>query len=331
MKRRALITVAAVATLGLALGSGPAGAQQKDKVTLMLNWYLTGAQLAFYSGKDKGYFDQEGIDLQIQEGRGSGPTIQAVAANNVAFGYADIGTMIKIAAKGAPVKAVGIAIQKSPIAVISLAEKNIRKPEDIKGKIVALTPGDAPSQMWQLFVKKTGLKESDFKTVSGDAKTKVNAVISGQADALVGFSTDQPNEIWQATKKPVQTIMLADYDVNPVGLGIVVHRDTIKSNPDLIRRFMRASIRSFEDAQKNPEADVALVQRSHPKAGTREGLLNGLNATLALLHTSDTEKERPFKVSPKAMNETLDLMIEFAGVDKNAGPATNFYTNEFLP
>lgn len=331
MKRRTLITIAVAAMLGLALGSGAARAQQKDKVTLMLNWYLTGAQLAFYSGKDKGYFDQEGIDLQIQEGRGSGPTIQAVAANNVAFGYADIGTMIKIAAKGAPVKAVGIAVQKSPIAVIGLAEKNIRKPEDIKGKIVALTPGDAPSQMWQLFMKKTGLKEGDFKTVSGDAKTKVNAVITGQADVLIGFSTDQPNEIWQATKKPVQTIMLADYDVNPVGLGVLVHRDTIKSNPDLIRRFMRASTRAFEDAQKNPEAAVALVLKTHPKAGAREGLLNGLNATLALLHTPETAKERPFKVSAKAMNETLDLMIEYAGVDKNAGPATNFYTNEFLP
>lgn len=331
MKRRTSVMIIGATLLGLSLAPGAAMAQQKDKVTLMLNWYLTGPNLPFYVGKEKGFFEQEGIDLQIQEGRGSGPTVQAVAANNVTFGYADISTMIKIAAKGAPVKAVGVAVQTSPIAVIGLAEKNVRKPEDIKGKIVAMTAGDAPSQMWPMFLKKTGLKEGDFKTVSGDAKTKVNAVITGQADVLIGFSTDQTNEIQLATKKPVQTIMFADYEVNNVGLGVVAHRDTIKSNPDLIKRFMRASTKAFEEAQKNPEAAVDLALKSNPKAGAREGLLIGLNATIPLLHTPDTVKERPFKVSARAMNETMNLMVEYAGVEKSAGPATNFYTNEFLP
>jgi NitT/TauT family transport system substrate-binding protein len=331
MKRRTSFKVLSAAFMCMALGSGSAYAQQKDKVTLMLNWYVTGPNLAFYVGKDKGYFDQENIDLQIQEGRGSGPTIQAVAGNNVTFGYADISTMIKIAAKGAPVKAVGVAVQTSPIAVIGLAEKNIRKPEDIKGKTVAMTAGDAPSQMWPVFLKKTGLKESDFKTVNGDSKTKVNAVINGQADVLIGFSTDQTNEIQLATKKPVHAVMFADQDINNVNLGIVAHKELIASNPDLVRRFMRAATKAFEETQKNPEAAVDITLKLNPKAGAREGLLNGLNATIPLLHTPDTAKDRPFRVSAKAMNDTMMLMTEYGGVDKSAGKAENFYTNEFLP
>lgn len=331
MKRRTSLKAASATLLGLALLSTTALAQQKDKVTLMLNWYVTGPNLPFYVGKDKGYFDQENIDLQIQEGRGSGPTIQAVAGSNVTFGYADISTMIKIASKGAPVKAVGVAVQTSPIALIGFAEKNFRKPEDLKGKIIAMTAGDAPSQMWPVFLKKTNLKESDFKFVNGDSKTKVNAVINGQADALIGFSTDQTNEIQQASKKPTSTIMFADYDVNNVGLGIVANRELIKSNPELIRRFMRAATKSFEETQKNPEAAVDITLKMNPKAGTREGLLNGLNSTLLLLHTKDTETDRPFRVSPRAMDETMTLMSEYGGVDKSAGPSSNFYTNEFLP
>jgi len=334
MKRRATVKLIGAALLGLALTAGNAMAQQKDKmdkVTVMLNWYLTGPNLAFYSGKERGYFEQEGLDLQIQEGRGSGPTVQAVAANNVTFGYADISTMIKVASKGAPVKAIGVAVQTSPIALIGLAEKNIKKPADVKGKTVAVTPGDAPSQMWPIFLKKNGLTESDFKVVSGDAKTKVNAVITGQAEVLIGFSTDQTNEIEAATKKPAHALLFADYGVNNVGLGIVAHRDLIASNPDLLKRFMRAATKAFEDAQKNPEGAVALALKVNPKAASQEALLTGLRATLPLLHTPESAKDRPFRVSAKAMNDTVNLMVESGGLDKGTGPATNFYTNDFLP
>src|SRR5205823_1685578 len=127
-----------------------------------------------WHASQRGYFDQEGIDLDIQEGRGSGVTVQAVAAGTATFGYADIPTMMKAASKGAPVTAVGVALQTSPMSVMAFADKNIRKPEDLKGKTVAVTPGDSMSQIWPLFLKKTGLKEGDFKQVAGDAQTKLN-------------------------------------------------------------------------------------------------------------------------------------------------------------
>ena len=70
---------------------------------LMLNWYVYSEHAPFFLGKERGYFEQEGIDLDIQEGRGSGVTVQAVAAGTATFGYVDVPTMIKAAAKGAPV------------------------------------------------------------------------------------------------------------------------------------------------------------------------------------------------------------------------------------
>src|SRR6201998_2088565 len=153
----ALATAAAVA----AMLSLPATAQGKDKVVLLLNWYVYSEHAPFFLGKERGYFDQEGIDLDIQEGRGSGVTVQAVAAGTATFGYADVPTMIKAASKGAPVTAVWVALQTSPLSVRGFADKNIRKPGDIKGKTVAITPGDSMSQIWPLFLKKTNLSDSD--------------------------------------------------------------------------------------------------------------------------------------------------------------------------
>ena len=157
LKRYAALVLAA-----LALVSGNALAQAKEKVVLLLNWYTYSEHAPFYLGKERGYFDQEGIDLDIQEGRGSGVTVQAVAAGTASFGYADVPTMMKAASKGAPVTAVGVALQTSPMSVMGFCERNIKKPEDIKGKTVAVTPGDSMSQIWPLFLKKTGVKETDF-------------------------------------------------------------------------------------------------------------------------------------------------------------------------
>src|SRR5438067_2612747 len=232
------------AALACALAA-PVAAQTKDKVVLLLNWYTYSEHAPFYLGKERGYFDQEGIDLDIQEGRGSGVTVQAVAAGTATFGYADVPTMIKAASKGAPVMAVGVALQTSPMSAMGFADKNIRKPEDIKGKIVAVTPGDSMSQVWPLFLKKTNLKDSEFKTVAGDAQTKLNAVINNQADLLLGYVMDQAIKLQDATQKPIYPIRFAEYGINMVSSGIIVQKDVLKTKPDVVKRFMRAATRSL--------------------------------------------------------------------------------------
>src|ERR1700712_3041338 len=117
--------------LAAMLAMAPASAA--DKVVLMLNWYVYGEHAPFYYGKEKGLYAAEGIDLEIQEGRGSAVTTQAVAAGSATFGYVDVPTMMRAAIKGAPVVAVGVLVQVNPMSVMGLEEKNIRKPDDIKG------------------------------------------------------------------------------------------------------------------------------------------------------------------------------------------------------
>src|SRR6185295_10624703 len=232
---------AAIATLALT-----AQASAADKVVLMLNWYVYGEHAPFYYGKAKGIYAAEGIDLEIQEGRGSAATTQAVAAKTANFGYVDVPTMMRAAVKGAPITATGVLLQTSPMSAMGFVEKNIKKPEDIKGKTVAITPADSMTQIWPLFLKKTGLKESDFQTVAGDGQTKLNAVINGQADLLLGYVMDQSMKIKDATGKDVNAIKFADYGINMVCSGIVANTDFVKANADLVKRFMSATTKAVE-------------------------------------------------------------------------------------
>src|ERR1700704_5239972 len=329
---KALLRYFAMAVAAVMLSTGLAQGQPKEKVVLMLNWYLYSEHAPFFLGKERGFYDQEGIDLDIQEGRGSGVTVQAVAANTATFGYVDVPTMIKAGAKGAPVKAVGVALQLSPMSVMGFADKNIRTPNDIIGKTVAVTPGDSMSQIWPLFLKKTGISDSQFKTVAGDAQTKLNAVMNGQADLLLGYVMDQAIKLQDATQKPVHPIRFADYGVNLISSGIIANTSTLKDKPDMVRRFLRATTKAMEESEKNPEAAVDAMLKANSKAGVRETLIIGLKQTAALYHTKETVKERPLRGSMSDGRESLDLLAQYGGLDPaTKGKAEDWVVLDYLP
>ncbi|KZD20570.1 ABC transporter substrate-binding protein [Tardiphaga robiniae] len=323
----AVSTIAITATLALAT---PAAAA--DKVTLMLNWYVYGEHSPFYYGKAKGIYEAEGIDLDIQEGRGSAATVQAVAAKSVNFGYVDVPTMMRAAVKGAPVIATGVLLQTSAMSVMGFADKNIKKPDDIKGKTVAITPADSMTQIWPLFLKKAGLKESDFKTVAGDGQTKLNAVINGQADLLLGYVMDQSMKIKDATGKDVYPIKFADYGIHLVSSGIITNTDYAKANPDLVKRFMSATTKAVEAASKEPKAAAQAILDANPKGGKIETLTQGFELTIPLYTTPETKGKRPFQVTDQNMKESVELMVEYGGLEAKAKENPKaFYTNEYLP
>lgn len=307
-------------------------AMAQDKVTLMLNWYVYGEHAPFYYGKEKGFYAKEGIDLDIQEGRGSGTVTQVVAAKTVPFGYVDVPTMMRAAVKGAPVTSIGIALQTSPMSAMGFAEKNIKKPEDIKGKTVATTPGDSMSQIWPLFLKKTGLKDGDFKVVSGDATTKLNAVINGQADLLLGYVMDQSMKIKDATGKDVTPIKFADFGINLVSSGVIVNKDWLKENEALAKRFMAATVKSIEEASKDPKGAAQAILNANPKGGKIETLTQGFELTIPLYKDPTGKSKQVMRVSDENMKETVDVMVEYGGLEAKAkDEIKTYYSNDYLP
>jgi NitT/TauT family transport system substrate-binding protein len=330
MNTRWMVRVLSV--LALALLPLAAQAQQRDKAVLMLNWYNYGEHAPFYLGLVNGLYAKENIDLEIQEGRGSGPTVQAVAAGSVAFGYADTGVVVRAAMRGAPVQMVGVLVQTSPMGLMGFAEKNITQPADLKGKTIAMTPGGAVDQMFAAFGKATGLKESDYKVVSGDATTKRNAVINGQADVTTGHINDQNLFIADVTGKKVAVIRYADHGVNPLNNGIVARKELLSSNPDLVKRFMRASTAAAEQAKANPQAAVNALLKANSKAGKPELLLAGWKETVPLLNSKATAGQKPFRIADSDVKDTVALLVEYGGLEPAAkGREAEFYTNAYLP
>src|SRR5213592_2203915 len=158
------VALAAAALVALAPGFATAA----DAVSFRLNWYLGGLHVPFYYGKDKGYYAAEGIDLTINEGRGSANTVQVVAAGSDTFGLADSSSVILTAAKGADIVSVMSLLNTTGFSVVSLAESGIKSPKDLIGKRVAVTPGDPLGQLLQAVCKANNVDCAKISMVQVD-------------------------------------------------------------------------------------------------------------------------------------------------------------------
>jgi NitT/TauT family transport system substrate-binding protein len=324
VRARYLLTMSLlIAGVTLFLAASPPSALALDKVSLRLNWYWSGIHAPFFLAKERGYYRENGIDLVIEEGRGSGTTVQLVGNKSNDFGLADAGTTIISISKGIPVKCV-FTLNKSDLAVIFLEKTNIQTAKDIEGKSVAVTAGDSLHQMFPAVMRANNLDEKKITFLFMDPAAKPVAVMEGRADALLGGRTDQP-VIMRHKGFPTKAITFAELGVATVGLAIHAHQDLIQSNPDLVRRFLKATTKGWTDTVKEPEVAVDALLKEHPDRD-RKVLLDSLKEITENLLYSKTNIGPG---DPKDWQTTLDILKQYRGIQTDK-PIAAFFTNEFL-
>lgn len=330
--RRTILAGSAAAAAAASL-PGRLFAQQRTKLVLRLNAPAYGEHAPFVIGVKKGFYAEQGIDLELREGQGSGNTIRVVAAKADPFGYADVATAMKAASTGVPLKVVGVFQQKAPQAIVYFKERGWTSPKDLAGKTVALTAGDSIHQMMPAFFRKNGLDPSSVKLVFMEAAAKSAALIANRVDSMGGFYTVQAAQIEAAAKKPTAWFGFGDHGVTLIAQGIMVHPDMIKENADLVRSFLRASVRSWQYADQNPREAVQALLEQFPASAflaVKDQGFTQWNLHRELMHTDRSKGKIPGWVAMEDVDATLDLLTEIGGLNPR-GKASDYVTNEFLP
>ncbi len=323
-RRRIIGALLALAALPF-IGGDPARAQ--DAVSLRLNWYLGGLHVPFYYGVEKGFYKAEGINLTINEGRGSANTVQVVAAGTDTFGLADSSSVINLISKGGEIKSVMNVLSSTGFSVVSLASTGIKTPKDLEGKSLAVSPGDPLRGLFEALAAHHKLDMSKISFVQVDPAAKVVTVLEKRADALLGGADDQYFLIKYRGQEPA-ALRFADNGANIVGMTILASNATIKGKPDLVKRFVRATIKSWEEAKKNPDAAVDAAMKVKPdlnRASTKDQMLVDFE-----LMDSPNVKGRTGFGDQRDWTQTIELLKKYRGLETNAD-WTAFHTNEFLP
>jgi NitT/TauT family transport system substrate-binding protein len=140
-RRTALKAALAGAVAMAALASVPAPAEAADKVVLRTNWLFYGSHCIFLYGIDKGFYEQNGLDVVVKQGNGSGNAVRLVANGDTTFAYGSASTMMKLAAQEAPVIAVATIDATGTDAVLVRPDSGIKTFKDLEGKKVLTTAG----------------------------------------------------------------------------------------------------------------------------------------------------------------------------------------------
>jgi len=309
----------------LALGSAASAA---DKASLRLNWYLGGLHSPFYLGVERGFYRDEGIDLTLNEGRGSAAAAQIIGAKGDTFGMSDAGSLMLAASKGMPIRSFFSLLSSSDFAIISLEENGIKSPKDLEGKTVASSAGDALTQLLPAVIEANGLAKDKIKVVFMDPATKPVALMEKKVDALLGGASDQFWLVKYKGFKPTR-LMFADIGVDTIGMTLHAHTDTLASNPDLVRRFVKASIRSWEAARQDPAAAAQAAVKVKPdlNASSTE---DQLRTNLTQLHSKNSQGKSIGFSAPQDWEHTMTLLKKYRDLQTDK-PATFFYTNDLMP
>jgi NitT/TauT family transport system substrate-binding protein len=303
-------------------------ASAEDAVSFRLNWYMGGAHAPFFLGKERGYYREAGIDLTINEGRGSANTAQVVAAGTDTFGLADSSSVMRLVSKDAPIRTVMSLLNTSSFGVISLEETGIRVPKDLEGKKLAITAGDALTQLFPAFASFNKLETSTITLVQIDPAGKVVALLEKRVDAILGGLDDQYFLVKQKGFNP-SGLSFAKNGANTVGLTILTQDATIASKSDLVRRFIAATQKAWTAARQDPDAAINALLKAKPGLDF-ESQKNQLVADLPNLYSPATEG-KPIGWGALSDWESTEKLLKQYGNLETEKPASAFFTNDYLP
>jgi NitT/TauT family transport system substrate-binding protein len=321
-----LLTVLATSSISqLAVRSAETAQPSLKSTTLRLDFSVNGKYAPFALGIEKGFYVAQGIDLNLLEGRGSLAAVQLVANKSDPFAFADSTSLITIAAGGAAVSSVGVLQQRSPICIISF--KPLKQPTDLYGLTVGLNPAGVGT-LWAAFVARNDLDLSKIKIVTMDGAGLLPALVAGWLDASIGVANGEGAAAPILAHKPVNLLYFADFGVSALSHGIVVHRDTIKQQPDLVGRFMVATVKSWDYAVQNKAEAVDALLKLFPDA-RKDVMTSQFDASIPLIHTENSKGRPTGYVVDSDIKETFDILTRFGGLKKPPA-TTEVFTNEFL-
>lgn len=330
MRKFIALTAAAAGVLWLGIvDGGRAEAQELKKATVRLAFTYNAHRSPYLLGRDKGFYKAEGLDVDVLEGKGVTSSMQLVSGKQDTFAVVDPPSLMLGVAQGMPLKTVLQLYQRSSNAVISWNDANIKAPQDLVGKTVASLQGDTTTTMLYALLAKNGVNRNDVKIFASDGGTRNQTFLGKRAEAIIGFTNDSYLSL-RAQAPEIRMFPFTEFGINTMGDGIVVHDDTIKSSPELIRGFVKATIQAYEYAVDHPDEAVDSLLKVTKSPG-REVEIEKLRATKPLLSSADT-KEHGIGYNSKAEWQNAEaLMLEFGGLTKKSVTVEDYYTNAFLP
>ncbi len=319
--------LAAALATGALLWLATAPAHAQDKIQLQLNWFHLADHSPIYLALKKGYYKEEGLDLTVLRGSGSADSAKKVDLGQSDVGISDAPTVLTAISKGANLKMVAVVYDKAGNNLFFRKSANIKSPKDLIGKKIAVPPADSHRVLWPAFAALHGIDPNAVTLVNVKPEGKQAIVAANEVDGSFDLYTSYA--IWEKVlgKGDVGHLLWADFGLPIYGHTYFVNNETLRKNPKLIERFLRATHKGWRDAKANPAASIDAMAELVPGLD-RDTLLATMPQILDLCVTERSAKNGLGWIEPELMQKTMDITFANAKPDKPLAVA-DVFTNQF--
>lgn len=251
------------------------------QVTVQLSWTHHAEFAGLYAAEQQGYFAAEGLQVSFLQGGPEVDFIAPVADGTAQFGVAQPADVILARGAGKPLRTIAVFYRRSPIAFFSLADSGIIRPQDFIGKKIRSTK--TIDQTLLAMMSKVGVTEDQYETAY--LPSDVALFASGDVPIWGGFVNGVILEV-QRTGYKLNLVYPDDYGIHFYADVLITTDDVIEQNPDLARRFLRATLKGWTWAVENSTAVGALVKIHRPEADADLEIAK-MTASIPLVNTGE--------------------------------------------
>ncbi len=301
-----------------------------QKVDFQLSFLPLPQNVAYYVAQAKGFYMEQGLDVNVLRGNGSGATATNVDQGQVVLGESDVPSVILARNQGQKVKAFMLLVDSTPQAFAAV-DPAIKTPKDFEGRTVGVASGTGDANLLPVLVKAAGGDPTKVKVQNLAAGVYNTALLSGQVDVVPAYTNGGFISLKiqaEAAGKSVHAIASRDFNLDIYQLCAIASDKTIDQQPDLVRAFALATAKGLRYAVQNPDDAVKILTAAIPTLDAKATPLQ----VAEVVKVVDTPAFRSsgFGVADQAkLTKTRDTVLQAYGVTATI-PLTDFYTDKFL-
>ncbi|MBL8378272.1 MAG: ABC transporter substrate-binding protein [Burkholderiales bacterium] len=326
----------ALLTLGL-FATSVVAQSAPTRIRFNLDWRFEGPSAPFLLSEAKGYFREEGLQVQIDAGSGSSGTLGRVATGAYDMGMTDVNAMIEFLAQNrgqasAQLQAVFMIYDAGPAAVFALKKSGITKPADLAGRTLGAPVFDAGRKAFPVFAAANGIDPAKVKWTTMEPALREQMLLRGDVEAITGFYfTSLLNLIARGVKEEdIVAMRFRDHGVQLYGSAIVAHPRLVQENPQAIRGFLRAFTRGLRDTIADPDAAVQFVRQRDPLIDVALEQRRLKLAIESAIATPNTRANGVGAVNKLRLEETVAQVVKAFGL-KEGPQVDGMFNSSFLP
>lgn len=306
-----------------------ADAQQKEKLSIELDWSPTGMHAGLHLAQQKGWYEAAGLTVQIADGKGSTGTIQHIAAGQYDVGFAGLGAMAAGVSNGMPLTSVACFQRASDYGLMVPANSPWQKLQDLKGKKIAMMSVAGVASFFDPYAKASGMSRNDFQIISVDPSVLMSTYNTGGSDAAVStvaFFLPIVENV-----RPSKGILMSDAGLNVPGFGFVVRKQDVDAKASALRKLIEVNQKAWAyilASHEDEGVDAIMKERTDLRLD-RNIMMGQLKAYMRFFDTPAT-KGKP--IGWQAESDWVEAIaaMEGVGMVKPGLKPADVYTNKLI-